>query len=219
MFSSEDFINIHTHSLLNNSSVSQIIHHSVIEELPSEGFFSVGLHPWHIGDHKLETVLPNLMQMSALPNVKAIGEIGIDRAIALPYEIQEKFFKAQLAVAEHLKKPVIIHCVKAYSDILNMRKNGNYKMPWIIHGFNASKQTADQLTKMNIYLSFGEALLDENSKAFEVFSMIPTKLIFLETDESSRSIQEVYEKGAELKKMTVEQLKQKMSDNFQTCFK
>lgn len=219
MFSSEDFINIHTHSLLNNSSVSQIIHHSVIEELPSEGFFSVGLHPWHIGDHKLEAILPNLMQMSARPNVKAIGEIGIDRVIALSYEIQEKFFKAQLTVAEHFKKPVIVHSVKAHSDILNVRKNGNYKMPWIIHGFNASKQTADQLTKMNIYLSFGEALMDESSKAFEIFPMIPTKNIFLETDESSYSIQEIYEKAAGLKKMTVEQLKQKMADNFQTCFK
>lgn len=219
MFSSEEFINIHTHSLQTNPSVSQICSHSLNGNLPSEGFFSLGMHPWHIEENKLETVLSLLMQFVTRPNVIAIGEIGLDRVIETKYELQETFFKAQLTVSEYFKKPVIIHSVKAHSDILFIRKSGSYKMPWIIHGFNANKNTADQLIKANIYLSFGEALLNEKSKAFEIFPMIPTKHIFLETDESSHSIEEIYEKAAFLKKMTVEQLKQKIADNFQNCFK
>lgn len=219
MFSSKEFINIHTHSLQTKPSVSQIYSHSINGDLPSEGFFSIGMHPWHIEENKIETVLTSLMEWVTHPNVKAIGEIGLDRAIETPYELQEKFFKAQLTVSEHFKKPVIIHSVKAHSDLLFIHKSGSYKMPWIIHGFNANKKTADQLIKASFYLSFGEALMNEQSKAFEVFPLIPTKQIFLETDESSYSIEEIYEKAASLKKMTVEQLKQKIADNFQTCFK
>lgn len=219
MFSSEEFINIHTHSLQTKSSVSQIYSHPINRDLPSEGFFSIGMHPWHIEENKLERVLSSLMELVTHPNVIAIGEIGLDRAIEAKYELQEQFFKAQLTVSEYFKKPVIIHSVKAHSDLLFIHKSGSYKMPWIIHGFNAHKKTADQLIKANFYLSFGEALMNEQSKAFEVFPLIPTKQIFLETDDSSYSIEEIYEKAASLKKMKVEQLKQKIADNFQSCFK
>lgn len=219
MFSTGDFINIHAHKTGTQKSDSTLYNHSFFDTLPSEDCYSVGLHPWHLADHKIETVLTTLMQNMSFPNVKAIGEIGIDRAIETKYELQEKFFKAQLTVSEHFKKPVIIHSVKAHSDILLIRKSGTYKMPWIIHGFNSSKQTADQLIKMNCYLSFGEALLDAGSKAHETFPLIPMKSIFLETDESTHSIEEIYEVAAALRKMTVEQLKQKISDNFQACFK
>ncbi len=219
MFSTLDFINIHAHLSTSNNSDSTLFSCSIFDTLSAEGFYSVGLHPWHLADHKIETVLTTLMQKMSLPNVKAIGEIGIDRAIETKYELQEKFFKAQLSVSEHFKKPVIIHSVKAHSDILLIRKTGNYKMPWIIHGFNSTKQTADQLIKMNCYLSFGEALLNPESKAHLTFPLIPMKSIFLETDDSTHSIEEIYVTAAELRKMTVEQLKLKIADNFHTCFK
>lgn len=114
---------------------------------------------------------------------------------------------------------MILHCVKAYADIQGIRKAGNYKMPWILHGFNANKQTADQLIKMNFYLSFGKALLDSESKAAQTFPLIPIKNIFLETDDSDISIKDLYETAAQLRKMTVEALKSKIAENARQCFK
>lgn len=92
-------------------------------------------------------------------------------------------------------------------------------MPWVIHGFNANKQTADQMIKMGFYLSFGKALLDPESKATQIFPLIPIKNIFLETDDADIDIKEVYAVAAGLRKLSVDQLKQKIAENARACFK
>ena len=218
MFLSDNFIDIHTHKSSNSKLSTSIIDIKYDQKIATKGIYSCGIHPWDIENTKLEDALTQLMQINSNNKVIAIGEAGIDRAISTSYETQEKFFKAQLKLSEHYKKPVIVHCVKAYSDILNIRKSGNYKMPWIIHGFNASKQNADQLIKMNCYLSFGHALLDADSKAAEVFPQIPIRSIFLETDNSDISIEDIYEVAAKLRGFKIEQLKAKIADNANQCF-
>lgn len=219
MFSNDSFINIHTHQPQKNSEIVEIVNDNCQSNLEEGTYYSFGVHPWHIGDYPLSTVLPLLMERAALDKTMAIGEAGIDRVINTPYETQEQYFKAQITVSEYYKKPMIIHCVKAYSDILALRKVGNYKMPWIIHSFNANKQTADQLIKMNFYLSFGKSLLDPESKAAQVFPMLPIKSLFLETDDSDINIADLYSHAASLRKLTVAQLKQKIAENARTCFK
>ncbi len=218
MFSNDQFIDIHSHQKSTNSTVTAIVS-SNFREQSQGGFFSYGIHPWHIEENPLNDSLPLLMNVFSSPEAVAVGEAGLDRVIGTSFELQEKYFKAQITVSEYYKKPMILHCVKAYSDIQAIRKAGNYKMPWILHGFNANKQTADQLIKMNFYLSFGKALLDPESKAAQVFPFIPSKSIFLETDDSDVDICELYTVAAKMRNMTVEQLKQKIAENARTCFK
>ena len=73
---------------------------------------TAGIHPWHahIGDLSEVT--------RRAPEVDAIGEIGLDYACDVPRETQMEVFRAQLAIAERFKRPVVLHCVRAFEDII-----------------------------------------------------------------------------------------------------
>lgn len=178
MFSNDPFIDIHTHQTQSNPDVKAIVCIDYKQKPTAGDFCSFGIHPWHIGEHPLNDALPSLMSAFSAPEAIAVGEAGLDRVIGTAFDLQEKYFKAQITVSEYLKKPMILHCVKAYSDIQEIRKAGKFKMPWVIHGFNANKQTADQLIKMNFYLSFGKDLLDPESKAVKYFHLSQSKVSF-----------------------------------------
>lgn len=219
MFSNDPFIDIHTHRPATSPEIFALISSDYHAAPEQDKFYSYGIHPWHIEQNPLNDSLPVLMQAVSLPQALAVGEAGLDRFIGMSFELQEKYFKAQITVSEYYKKPMIIHCVKAHSDIQEIRKAGKFKMPWVIHGFNANKQTADQMIKMGFYLSFGKALLDPESKATQIFPLIPIKNIFLETDDADIDIKEVYAVAAGLRKLSVDQLKQKIAENARVCFK
>ena len=219
MFSNDPFIDIHTHQTPSNSEVKAIVCTDYTQKPTAGSLCSFGIHPWRISDHPLNDALPLLMSAFSAPEAIAVGEAGLDRVIGTAFDLQEKYFKAQITISEYFKKPMILHCVKAFSDIQEIRKAGKSKMPWVIHGFNANKQTADQLIKMNFYLSFGKDLLDSESKAAQIFPLIPIKSIFLETDASGLDIRDIYEQAAKLRKITVEQLRKKIAENANSCFK
>jgi TatD DNase family protein len=219
MFSNDPFIDIHTHQVTSHPGTISLIS-SDYHNAPEQGkYYSYGIHPWYIEQNPLNESLPILMQAVSSPQALAVGEAGLDRFIGMSFELQEKYFKAQITVSEYYKKPMIIHCVKAYSDIQEIRKAGKFKMPWVIHGFNANKQTADQMIKMGFFLSFGKALLDPESKAALIFPLIPMKSIFLETDDADIDIKDIYATAAGLRKISLEQLKQKIAENARVCFK
>jgi TatD DNase family protein len=219
MFSNDQLIDIHAHHANSDKDITTIVT-ADFQKLPTtKGTYSYGIHPWQIENHPLTESLNLLMQALSNPDAVAIGEAGLDRVIGTSFELQEKYFKAQITLSEFYKKPMILHCVKAYSDVQAIRKAGAYKMPWILHGFNANKQTADQLIKMNFYLSFGKALLDSGSKAAEVFPLIPMKSVFLETDDSEISIRDIYAEAAKLRGISLETLKLKIAENARQCFK
>jgi len=189
------FINIHTHKASNKDIFIQ--NSSFNEALSQNYFHSLGIHPWDIDKTNIDSQLEVLKAYCIDKNIVAIGEIGIDRAIQTNLEIQKQVFKKQLDIAKHFNLPVIIHCVKAWSDILEIRKEGNYKNDWIFHGFTGNLQTVLQIIKSGCYLSFGKALLT-NQRLQETFVEIPKEFIFFETDDSDAKIEEIYQKAAEL---------------------
>jgi len=150
--------------------------------------------------------------------VLAVGEAGLDKSIDTPLSVQKQAFEQQVEIAENVNKPLIIHCVRAYSEILYYRKNSNQNIPWIFHWFNSSVQTANDLIGKNCYLSFGHMLFNENSKAFKSFLSVPPENIFFETDDAGYSIVEIYNQASLLKKMPVEELKKRICTNFKNCF-
>ncbi len=156
--------------------------------------------------------------MCIVPNVIAVGEAGLDKAIKNPWEIQLKAFTAQLSVAESNSRPMIIHCVHAYSEMLAFRKKSGLSLPWIFHWFNASGQTAAELIRKNCYLSFGHMLFNEQSKAFRVFREVPLDRVFFETDDAGVTIRDVYARAAEIRKIPEDDLKKRIMDNFGLCF-
>ncbi len=188
------------------------------EKLAHRCYFSAGLHPWHIRQDTFESNLLWVEQIAADERVIAVGETGLDKAIQVPWPLQVAVFEKQLVLAENFRKPLIIHCVRSYSEILAYRSKSDQKLPWIFHWFNASPEIANELIRKNCYLSFGHTLFNEKSKAFHVFKTLPTGCIFLETDDAGFTIQQIYERAAQVRGITTETLARQIKENFTTCF-
>jgi TatD DNase family protein len=137
--------------------------------------------------------------------------------IAVDFELQKEVFKKQIQLSEKYKKPLIIHCVKAHQEIIEIKKEVNPEQVWILHGFNKKKQLAESLLKNGIILSFGSAII-ENKKLQEVFLELPISSILLETDDSELEIQEIYQKASEIKNSSLTDLQAAIYQNFKRIF-
>lgn len=214
------FIDIHRHSMDKGLAdlVLQNVFHSDASHIKSTGYYSAGLHPWHVNESSLARDIKMVKEMSQYPNVIAIGEAGIDKVIKADIQLQKKAFEAQVDIAKEADKPLIIHCVRAYDEILHYRKEKNHSSPWIIHWFNASLETANELIRKNCFLSFGHMLFNYESKAYKTFCQVPAENIFFETDDAGITICEVYLQAAKLRNIDVEDLKAQINLNFKNCF-
>ena len=107
----------------------------------------------------------------------AIGECGLDRSIKIGFADQILCFRQQVMIANKYCKPLIIHCVRAYSDLLKLKKEDKSDLPWIIHGYNGNLETTLNLIKHGFYFSVGEQLL-RNASKHEVLRLIPLEHMF-----------------------------------------
>ncbi len=210
------YINLHTHTFLNQKNCLEIVNNYPNETIKS-AFFSVGIHPWHINEN-WQNELIWVSQKLKLSNNVALGECGLDNRIDVPMDTQLTVFIAQLMLAEHLKKPIIIHCVGAFQEIIRLKKKLKITIPMVVHGFSKNNQIAEQLVKHGFYLSFGKYLF-LNPVLPEVFKEIPLENIFLETDTSHFSIEDVYQKAATIRNISIDFLIKKINDSFETSFK
>ena len=212
------FIDIHTH--LSNPDEETITVRNINPELEfaafsGRNFFSTGLHPWHLKLTEENNRLLALVQETAkVDHVIFIGETGLDKRCTTDFEEQKRIFEAQIIIAEENNKPMIIHCVRAYNDVLEIHKKTNPKMTWIFHAYNGSLEMTRQLAAKNFMFSFGEYLFLPGTKAIESFKYLPLNKIFFETDESRDNVKQMYRQGAMLKKIPDEELKKAVWDNF-----
>lgn len=213
------YIDIHTHTVIPKtqenriSFYNRIVGQETLDDLSHIEMFSVGIHPWFIySDKSNDQLLEQLWEKVKQPEVWMIGEAGLDKLHEAPLERQLYLFEQQALLAEELHKPLIIHCVKAWSELLALRKKIRPLSPWLIHGFRGKRELAEQLLKENIYLSFGEQF---QSAALQI--AWPTHF-FLETDESKLDIQEIYEKAAAALSVPTEMLMEQIEQNFSLLF-
>ena len=149
----------------------------------------------------------------------AIGECGLDRACDSDFELQREVFIKQIELSEQYHKPMIIHAVRSYPDIIAIRKETKSNQPWIIHGFNGNEHSAEQLLRHDgIYLSLGDVLFKNEKRAERLLDIIPSDRLFLETDVAERSIVEVYEKASLLSGVATDILRKDIFDNFVKIF-
>jgi len=215
-----NYIDIHTHTFYEAEDTTILLNvfPGDTENLKKPALKSVGLHPWHIEQDTWETNLKLLENLIGSDDMIAIGEAGLDKTIKINYTLQNEIFKRHIAIAEKSRKPLIIHCVRSYSEMLACRKRSDQSVPWIFHWFNANSQIANELIRKNCYLSFGHMLFNEQSMAFRTFKDIPEENLFFETDDAGYSIQQIYEKAALLRNMSIDKVKMRINDNFAGCF-
>lgn len=207
--------NIHTHKSSNLENVLEIVNQYPSEFDNSISNFSIGIHPWHINLANLESELQIIEEKIQLQNCLALGECGLDKRIDFPINQQAEVFEMQVFLAKKYKKPLILHCVSAYQEVIEIKKRLQVDVPIVIHGFSKNKEIAKSLVDNGFYLSFGKYLL-RNPELESVFQYIPKDAFFLETDTIEESILEVYKKAFELKNINIEK---QVEINFNLVFK
>ncbi len=208
------FIDIHTHFKIDIGNLSIYNNRFIFDEdIKTDSFFSVGIHPWDANLATSSTYL-ELEKYISHPNCLAIGECGLDKIIAVDFETQKKNFEMQLQLAEKYSKPVIIHCVKAFDEVMAICNPYLNKIPLIIHGFNKSDELANQLINKGFYLSVSNSFIDKSS-----LENLNINKVFFETDSNDKIIiKEVYELAAEKWNINISILKEKIYRNFTTIF-
>lgn len=131
--------------------------------------------------------------------------------------LQRQVFIEQASIAADLKKPLIIHCVKAWDELFNMHKLIPPSVPWMIHGFRGKKELASQLLSRGIYISlwFNFIIRPESS---DLVRFIPRDRIFLETDGADIDIRDIYSKVANDLGIDISELKKIIIRNFNELF-
>lgn len=120
---------------------------------PVEGcYYSVGIHPWKVLEAGPED-WTTLEKAVCHPSVLAIGEAGLDRLGPADILLQKEVFVRQILLSESVGKPLVIHCVKAFNELIELKKKYRPQMPWVVHGFRNNLHIACQLMQENIYLS------------------------------------------------------------------
>lgn len=217
---SGSFIDIHSHNKAAGvaSVIVSVDASDFVVGVPRDGFYSLGIHPWFIGRQDCEASLQKMRSVSTDANLLAVGECGLDRLTEVPLAEQEAIFIAQIELAERLGKPVVIHCVRAFNDLLRIKAALKPAQPWIFHGFNNKASIAASLLNCGSYLSFGKALLHPGSNAAKVLPAVPPDRFFLETDDSGLPIERIYEAAADLRGIGLPELQQTIANNFKRVF-
>ena len=208
---------VHTHKTKNSDKTAfAILNPTFLNSIPIQDsvqeVFSTGIHPWYINTNTLENDLSLLEQSAVFRHVILIGECGLDKQCNIPLELQKEVFEVHVRLSERIKKPLIIHCVKAQEEIIAYKKKYQPRQPWIIHGFRGKPQQMEQWIKNDFFLSFGE-LFNENT-----VKQIPPERLLLETDDSSLTIQCIYNKVAIVRNISGRELEKQIEENVKNIF-
>lgn len=212
------FYNLHTHRFTNDSEITELVNQYPWEFVADIPQYSIGIHPWYIVEDRVESDLQFIEQKLQLPECLALGECGLDKRIDIPMELQTEVFAKQIALAEKYQKPLVLHLVAAYQELIAIHKKRPIKVPVILHGFSKNEQTAKSLLDCGFYLSFGKYLL-RNPELAAVFQLVPNDRFFLETDTIEETLMEVYDKASVIKALSLTELKKQVALNWRKVFK
>ena len=146
-------------------------------------YAAVGSHP-DAADEVTDAVLDEYRKLCKRNlKIKAIGEIGLDYHYEdIPRDIQQRAFRAQMALAQELKLPVIVHEREAHADGMAVIRDFP-EVTGVFHCYSGSAEMARQLVDRGWYIGFTGVLTFKNArKAVEVAATLPLERIVLETD-------------------------------------
>lgn len=202
---SMEIIDTHTHTLRPGAVVN--IDPSAIPlsalRIEAPYFYSVGIHPWNAGVVRPSDIR-TLRRLARDRRVLAIGETGLDsvhvgyewvevsgrkepeiREAVPSIERQTELLRLHIGLSEELCKPLILHVVKRFPEIMNMRRTMRPSQPWIIHGYRGKPGLARDLLRLGFYLSYGERFNPAS------VAVTPPDRLLLETDESALTVAEI----------------------------
>ncbi|WP_149244584.1 TatD family hydrolase [Dyadobacter sp. 32] len=211
------YYNMHTHHREQQAEVLSVENISVnfSQELVSRKV-SMGLHPWYLKEEDWEHQLASLIDNASKHEVIAIGECGLDKLTTTSGALQLSAFQAQISLAQKLQKPIVIHCVKSFEEVLFELKQ--VTVPVIFHGINNKSSIVRRAIDMGYYFSFGQSIVNFNQAVHETFRAVPMDRMFLETDDSEIGIGEVYKSAALLRGIAEKEIVLQIETNFLKVF-
>jgi len=144
---------------------------------------SFGLHPWYIKDRSprwLENLEGFLKRMPS-----GVGEIGLDHGLKdFDEQDQREVFLAQLALARTYRRPVSIHCRRAWDVLLNVLKDfGPLGAGGVIHSYSGSAEMVPSLQVYGLYFSFSCSITRSgNTRGRRALQVVPRDRLLIETD-------------------------------------
>lgn len=162
-------INIHTHIRTSKENQLEIV----------IGEDSVGIHPWDIDKN------PDFSKAGKV--CVMIGETGLDRSFKYKETLlkQENLLRIHLEAASYFKLPVVVHCVRAHSDLLKILKEKKFEGRILLHDYSGNLQQIASYLRYDVFFSF--------RRRFDLLKGAPIERIFLETDNQIQvSIEEIY---------------------------
>ena len=195
-------------------------------------YAAVGIHPENCHDFTPQHI-DVLRDLAQHPKVVAIGEIGLDYYWDSnpPKEFQQQVLRSQLALAEEVNLPVILHDRDAHGDILAIVKEFP-RVRGVFHCYSGSVEEARTIVKLGWMLSFNGAATFKNArKAPEVIAEIPLDKLMIETDapylapvpyrgkrNDSRYVHLVAEKIAQIKGLSADEVERVTWENGKVFF-
>ena len=208
-----DCFNIHTHSMAGD--LSQAIVSVNVNTLPIKNgirLASVSIHPWYLSEENVDAQWKALQNSMKDPRVIAIGEAGLDKLKGPSTALQISVFRQEIDLSEQLQLPMVIHCVRAFNELIQIRKECLPKQPWIIHGFRGKASIAQELLRHGCWLSFGSKFQEEALRT------VPLQRLFIETDESEESIEDIYLRIAQTRGISLLELTEAIKKNVREVF-
>jgi len=196
--------------------------------LAHEGlFYCLGIHPWFVGEHSEEDLAQLRRLLEARPDrCVAIGECGLDR-IRGSLEAQWPWFEAQVALADELNMPLVIHSVKTHDEVHSLLNRRQWDGRALLHGFSGSFQQASKLVDLGCFIGVGGVITHPRArKTRDAIARLPLESLVLETDapdmapegvqqgqNSPRYLPDILDVLAEIRGGTPEQLAPELLDN------
>lgn len=193
------YIDIHTHNEQTSATTIQ----------------TAGIHPWDAEDYDLSNPDEKRQIEAEIAKANAAGEIGLDFVAEVDREAQREVFVAQLKLAKKHRKPVVLHCVRAFEPTMQILSTFPIKV--IFHGFIGSVQQMNQAVDAGYYISFGERTF-ASPKTMKALRECPLERLLLETDTVNVSIEEIYNKVSKARMESVEELREAIFNSVKSIF-
>jgi len=220
LFQPTHYLDFHTHRLRRQgrSDITEIVSIHMGQEERAHELYTIGKHPWWTEKTLSEEEIPLLQQHLSSEKCLAMGEMGLDKFKGPEMEIQINVLRSQLDLAREISASVIIHCVKAYDQLLQIKKEYPEIKKWCIHGYSRHATLAHQLINQGFHLSIMP--MKPSDKYTDLLQSLPLEKFFLETDSMPNIlIEDLYLQAAKALDVSVEKLKIQMAKNANNFFK
>ena len=152
-----------------------------------QSYLAPGLHPFYIEQHQAQH-LQQLERLLQQHECVAVGEIGLDTFLKQHkqpelFAKQQHYFNAQLELAMHYQKPVLLHIRKAHAETLAILKAHKFKLGGIAHAFSGGVEEAKVLVKLGFKIGITGQITNPNAKKLQqVVHAVGAENLVIETD-------------------------------------